>query len=104
MAWYKKFENQDKVFVEQNIFDNNELESYEPVYETNGVKKTSVLYYYENSEKERFYSLGLLENLNTDTSIVVKSDLSEILKFKTAKTRRKYISEIIRKNELKVVR
>lgn len=102
MAWYQKFENQDKVFIEQNIFDRRELESYDAVYETNGEKRTSVLYYSETKNKDRFYALGLLESLNTDVSIVIASDLSEIFKYKTAKTRRKYIFEIIRNNEKKL--
>lgn len=99
MAWYKQFENNEKVLVEQNIFNNNELESYQSTYEINGKTKTAVLYYYEDDGK-RFYSLGLLENLNTDSVTIIDCDLSEIFKYKTAKTRRKYLYEVIKKNEL----
>lgn len=98
MAWYEKFENNENIYVEQNIFDKNELESFEAVYEINGEKKTSVLYYYEDNNI-RFYALGFLESLKGDNLIVLESDLSDVLKFKTAKTRRKHLSEIIKKNE-----
>lgn len=99
MANYKKFEDQDQVYVEQNIFDNNELESYEAKFNFNGKERTTVLYFYEDRDKERFYLLGLLENLDPSTISIVSNDLSDIFKFKTAKTRLKYIYALIRNNE-----
>lgn len=102
MACYKKFENQDNVFIEQNIFDDGELLSYELDYEINGQVKTSVLYYYEGNEDQRFYVLGLMENLVKSNTTIIADDLSEIFKYKTAKTRRKHIFELIRKNEQKI--
>lgn len=99
MAYYKRFENEENVFVEQNILDNNELESYESIFDFNGIYKTTVLYFYENSENERYYALGLLENIEGRNLTIVCDDLSEIFKYKTGKTRRKHIFELIRNNE-----
>ncbi|APR02501.1 hypothetical protein [Clostridium botulinum] len=98
MANYKKFENQENVYVEQNIYNNKEIESYESKLNLNGTEKTVVLYYYEDDNK-RFYSLGTLENLVLNTISIIKNDLSDIFKFKTANTRRKYIYKIICENE-----
>lgn len=99
MACYRRFEDQDHVYVEQNIFNNNELESYEAKFNFDGKEKTTVLYYYEDRDKERFYLLGLLENLDPSTISIVSTDLSDIFKFKSAKTRRKYIYALIRNSE-----
>ncbi|PGK51877.1 hypothetical protein CN918_29230 [Priestia megaterium] len=101
MAWYRKFENNDDVLVEQNIFDNGELESYEAKITCSGQEKTAVLYFHEDDDK-RFYSLGLLESVQDRNVTIVSNDLSEIFKYKTANTRRKYISDLIRKNEQKI--
>lgn len=99
MAHYKNFENHEEVLIEQNIFDNNEIESYEAKMDFNGVTKTSILYYFE-MDNRRFYNLGILENENLKDITIVKDDLTDIFKFKTAKTRRKYIYQLIRENIL----
>lgn len=99
MACYKKFENQNNTFIEQNIFNDGELTSYESHYEINGQLKTSVLYYYEDIDKTRYYSLGLRESLNNEQVKIIADDLTEIFKYKTAKTRRKYIFKLIKDNE-----
>lgn len=99
MANYKYFENQQNVLIEQNIFDSNEIESYESKMDFDGILKTSILYYFEKDNK-RYYNLGILENQNLKTITIVKDDLTDIFKFKTAKTRRKYIYRLIRENML----
>lgn len=98
MAHYKKFEDNEKIYVEQNIFNDAELESYEPKMDMLGKIKTAVLYCYKDKDEDRFYLLGLLENINiNDNNInIVSKNLSNILKYKTANTRRKYIYQLIR--------
>lgn len=105
MASYKKFENKENVFIEQNIFNNIELESYQAKMDIFGEIKNAVLYYYEDSDKDRFYLLGLLENINKNQKNIkiVSDDLTNIFKYKTAQTRRKYIYELIRHSEKTVM-
>ena len=100
MACYKKFEEFENAHVEQNIWNNNELESYETTFNFEGNIKTAVLYYYVNRDNERFYSLGLRENLEGENIFIVLDDLSQIFKYKTARTRRKHLYNLIRENEL----
>lgn len=92
----------NKIFVEQNILNNGELESYTPTFNINGSTKTSVLYYYKEGN-DKFYSLGLLENLKSENTFIVEDDLSQILKFKTAKKRRELLFKIIEANETDIV-
>ena len=103
MACYKKFDSSENLWIEQNIWDNNELMSYDANYIIEGTTKTACLYYYQdNKTNERFYSLGLKENLDGLSVTIVYAELSDILKFKTAKARRNYIFGLIRENELKI--
>lgn len=102
MAHYKRFNDQNHVYVEQNIVDDNELESYEAKFNFDGVEKTSVLYYYEDRDKERFYLLGIKENLELSNVFIVSDDLSPIFQYKTAKTRRKHLYRLIQEQEEKL--
>lgn len=105
MASYRKFGNKEKVFVEQNIFNNIELESYQAKMDMLGKTKNAVLYYYEDSYKDRFYLLGLIENINKNQENIkiVCDDLTNIFKYKTAQTRRKHIYELIRLSEKSIM-
>ena len=100
MASYKQFEETNNVFIEQNIWDNNEVTSYDATIETSNGVKTTALTCYQTNEGKRLYSLGLLENLDLDTVKVVSDDLSNVFKFKTAKVRRKHLFNMIRANEM----
>lgn len=93
MANYTQIAND--IYVEQNIYSDSELCSYEnSMIMADGSRKTPILYYH-NDGKNKLYSLGLLENLHLPTVTIVGSDLTNILKFKTAKTRRKYLYKMI---------
>ena len=99
MACYKFFEDRSNVYVEQNIWDKNELESYEAKIETSTGPKTSVLYCYTKND-EVFYTLGFLENLRGENIVIVADDLTDVFKTKTAASRRKKIYNIIRNHLL----
>lgn len=98
MANYQIFEGNENILIEQNIYDNKEIKSYEPKIETINGLKTSVLYFYE-SDNKHFYSLGLKENLRGENITIVLDDLTDIFKFKSGKLRRKSISNVIRNFE-----
>ena len=99
MACYKFFEDRTNVYVEQNIWDKHELESYDAKIETVTGLKTSVLYCYTKND-EVFYTLGLLENLRGENVLIVVRDLTDIFRNKTAASRRKKIYSIIRNHLL----
>ena len=98
MGRYQRFEDNNDAYIEQNIFDNGELESYEAKINCGGEMKTAALCYYEDDGK-RFYSLGITESLKDRNMKIVSGDLSEILKYKTASVRRKRLYMLIREHE-----
>lgn len=101
MACYKKFEECEDVWIEQNIFDDEEIRSFDATYEVDGIVRKVCLYYYE-AKDGRFYQFNL-EQTDRPELVLVTNELEDVLKFNTAKKRRSGISKLISDNEKRLL-
>lgn len=93
MANYQQLEGMTNIFIEQNIWDNQELISFE---KDMGV----ALMYQEDKNRTKYYVLHINhKDLENYGYVVVEKDLTDVFTVKSAKGRRKKILKIIKMEE-----
>lgn len=93
MANYQQLEGMRNIFIEQNIWDNQELISFEQDMDV-------ALMYQEDKNRTKHYVLHIYHNdLENYGYVVIEQDLTNVFAVKSAKGRRKKILKIIQMEE-----